>query len=122
MKTKPFTFYFASGSITVCAFDYEEAKILAQAEAIKKGWDYKTLSKEPTRLTDFLLHKTNALELCAITENHWIKAVCYIDHEDLFHIPPDFANRAVKSEEWNYLTIVDKDGNKMQIPCHCIDV
>ena len=40
MKTTPFTFNFKGGPITVLAFHKEEAKILAQAEAIKRGWDY----------------------------------------------------------------------------------
>ena len=40
MKTTPFTFNFKGGPITVRAFNKEAAKILAQAEAIKRGWDY----------------------------------------------------------------------------------
>lgn len=40
MNFKSFTFHFKGGDITVRAFNYDEAKILAQAEAIKKGWDY----------------------------------------------------------------------------------
>ena len=40
MKRKSFTIDFKGGPITVIAFNYEEAKILAQAEAINRGWDY----------------------------------------------------------------------------------
>ena len=40
MKLTPFTFTFKGGPITVRAFNCKEAKILAQAEAIKRGWDY----------------------------------------------------------------------------------
>lgn len=43
MKTTPFTFNFKGGPITVWAFNETEAKILAQAEAIKRGWDYTIL-------------------------------------------------------------------------------
>lgn len=43
MKTTPFTFNFKSGPITVRAFNEKEAKILAQAEAIRRGWDYTIL-------------------------------------------------------------------------------
>lgn len=39
MKHRKFTFYFKGGPITVWAFTEENAKILAQAEAIKQGWD-----------------------------------------------------------------------------------
>ena len=40
MKLTNFTLKFKGGEITVLAFNYNEAKILAQAEAIKRGWDY----------------------------------------------------------------------------------
>lgn len=40
MKLTPFTIHFKGGPITVRAFNYEMAKILAQAEAINRGWDY----------------------------------------------------------------------------------
>lgn len=45
MKNKKFTFYFKRGPITVWAFTEENAKILAQAEAIKQGWDPTIISK-----------------------------------------------------------------------------
>lgn len=39
MKTRPFKFWFKGGPIIVWAFNYQDAEILAKAEAIKKGWD-----------------------------------------------------------------------------------
>jgi hypothetical protein len=39
MKHRKFTFHFKGGPITVWAFTEANAKILAQAEAIKQGWD-----------------------------------------------------------------------------------
>lgn len=45
MKHRKFTFYFKGGPITVWAFTEENAKILAQAEAIKKGWDSTLISR-----------------------------------------------------------------------------
>jgi hypothetical protein len=42
MNNKEYQFKFINGkTITVYAFNYEAAKILVQAEAIKNGWDYK---------------------------------------------------------------------------------
>ena len=38
MKPFAFTFNFKGGSITVHAFNYEGAEILAKAEAIRRGW------------------------------------------------------------------------------------
>ena len=40
MKLTNYTFTFKGGQITVRAFNKKEAKILAQAEAIKRCWDY----------------------------------------------------------------------------------
>lgn len=45
MKHRKFTFYFKGGPITVWAFTEENAKILAQAEAIKRCWDPTLISK-----------------------------------------------------------------------------
>ena len=45
MKQRKFTFYFKGGPITVWAFTENNAKILAQAKAIKQGWDPTILSK-----------------------------------------------------------------------------
>lgn len=42
-RKRSYTFRFDGGKITVEAESEDEAKILAQAEAIKKGWDYKIL-------------------------------------------------------------------------------
>jgi predicted subunit of tRNA(5-methylaminomethyl-2-thiouridylate) methyltransferase len=46
MRKRQYTFNFKGGSITVWAFGYEEAKILAQAEAISKGWDFKIIEEK----------------------------------------------------------------------------
>lgn len=129
MKLTKFTFYFRGGKITVSAFNYDQGKILAQAEAIKKGWDcevctYSVEETEETKITlrDFLRKKTQVFELCAITDGGWIVATCYIGHEDLFQIPSKLANKKVKSDEWSFINIVDKNGQTIQIPCHYVNV
>ena len=43
MQPTKYIFNFKGGPITVRAFNEKEARILAQAEAIKRGWDYKIL-------------------------------------------------------------------------------
>ena len=43
MKPTKHTIHFAAGSLVVYAMNETEAKILAQAEAIKKGWDYRII-------------------------------------------------------------------------------
>ena len=46
MKKHQYTFNFKGGPITVRAFGYEEAKILAQAEAISKGWNFTIIDEK----------------------------------------------------------------------------
>ena len=43
MKLTNYTFNFKGGQIAVRAFNEKEARILAQAEAIRKDWDYTIL-------------------------------------------------------------------------------
>ena len=40
MKHTKYSIKFLGGVIDVWAFNYEQSKILAQAEAIKRGWNY----------------------------------------------------------------------------------
>ena len=129
MKPTKYTFFFKGGKIEVYALNYDQAKILAQTEAIKNGWDYEVCTysadepeEKPITLRDFLYKKTQALELCAITDGGWVVATCWIDYEDLFHIPPRLADKEVKSDEWSAINIVDKTGKTIQIPCHYVNV
>lgn len=43
MKYYTYRFRFKNGTIKVRFIGYNSAKILAQAEAIKRGWDYAVL-------------------------------------------------------------------------------
>ena len=73
-------------------------------------------------LREFLWTKTNVHELCVIREDGWIVATCWIDHEDLFHIPSRLAKNEVKSDEWGYISIVNENNATIKIPCHYVDV
>ena len=83
------------------------------------------MPKEGT-LYYFLLHNTQAMELCAICEGGWVVATAWIYYEDLFMIPTELMNRKVKEDKWEELTIRGKQsssgeyGNTMRIPCHYI--
>lgn len=74
------------------------------------------------KLCDFLRHETNVHELCAICEDGYEVATCWIDHEDLFIIPPRLANREIQRNYWDVLPIVTENNNKIYVPCHYIDV
>lgn len=43
MKFETYSFRFRGGIITTRALSYTAAKILAQAEAIRRGWDFTVL-------------------------------------------------------------------------------
>jgi hypothetical protein len=43
MKLTTYTFNFKGGKITVRALDENQARILAQAEAINRCWDYEII-------------------------------------------------------------------------------
>lgn len=44
MKFTTYTFNFKGGKITVYALDESQARILAQAEAINRCWDYEIIA------------------------------------------------------------------------------
>ena len=82
----------------------------------------KPIEEDSMTVREFCRHKTQALELCIIRENRWIVHSVWIDYEDLFVLSDKYANKEVKSTEWGTITIVNQNGNKMEIPCHYIDV
>lgn len=71
---------------------------------------------------EFCRHKTQALELCIIRESGWIVHSVWIDYEDIFVLSNQYENKEVIKDEWGTILIVDKNGNKIDVPCHYIDV
>jgi hypothetical protein len=61
MKNTKYRFRFANGVIEKEAFNENEARILAQAEAINRGWDYKIIKENVQRLKFFI-------DWCKLTE------------------------------------------------------
>lgn len=61
-RKRSYTFRFDGGRITVEAYNEEEAKILAQAQAIEKGWDYEILTVMTTEeLKELVDEKVNEI-------------------------------------------------------------
>ena len=79
--------------------------------------------ENPNTITvyDFCRHKTQAAELCVLCDGGWIVGAVWIDYEDIFRIPDSLRGKAVKSDHWEELTIVNEQGEKMKIPAHFID-
>ena len=81
---------------------------------------------EPIRLTDFLMKRTKALELCAIRNEGYVIFTCWIDHEDIWLIPEKYSSNVVISDEFGELPIVkvleNGDTRTIRVPCHYIDI
>ena len=74
-------------------------------------------------LKEFLRNKTQMHELCAIRDHGYIVATVWIDSEDLWRIPQDYANCKVVRDTWGTLPVVRQTNNVVDYaPCHCIDV
>lgn len=80
--------------------------------------------KESITLIKFLKTKTNAKELCVITESGWIVATFWIDYEDLFcgYVNNNLAQMEIKSDKWDYLSIVNENNATIKIPAHFINL
>ena len=61
MKETKYTFKFKGGEIEVWAMNLEEAKICAQAEAIRNGWDFHINGEKKTVNSINLTHIDKAL-------------------------------------------------------------
>ena len=70
---------------------------------------------------DFLLHKTQARELCMIRDSGYNVDSVWIDYEDLFYLSK-IGNKELKSDEWGELTVVTEHGDTIHVPVHYIDV
>lgn len=68
MKKRQYTFNFKGGPITVWALGYEQAKILAQAEAIKNGWDHEIIDNKVAGVSEATFFKLIDTALMAIIE------------------------------------------------------
>lgn len=108
MKLTSYTIYFKGGPITVQAFNYKEAKILAQAEAIKRGWDYTILDKHWPKEFNF---KSNINDLVSMyhaveTEDDYI-VTC--DSGSLWHFGKDEMHSRLKNGDY---VIVKEERNE----------
>lgn len=71
---------------------------------------------------EFCRNKTKALELCVIRDSGWIVHTVWIDYEDIFVISKEYEHKEIKHDEWGTIPIVTEHGDKIEIPCHYIDV
>lgn len=78
--------------------------------------------EEKITLRQFLRTKTKAEELCVICDCGWIRATVWIDHEDLFHVPPKYAAKPVLGDWWDMIPTVNAAGEKTDVEAHFIEM
>lgn len=71
---------------------------------------------------EFCLNKTQAHELVVIRDAGWIVASVWIDYEDIFLIPERVKEKEIRQDSWGTLSIATKHGDKIEVPCHYLDV
>jgi len=78
-------------------------------------------SKNAITVQQFCMEKTQVGELVVFVYDGYISGTTYIDIEDLFEIPERIATAKVVSDNWGYLRITTEHGDRVDVPCHCID-
>lgn len=66
--------------------------------------------------------KTNVSELVIIREGGWVTCAAFIDHEDLFRLPPSIARAEVVGEECGRIRLANRAGGFEDAPCLYLDI
>lgn len=66
--------------------------------------------------------KTNVGELVIIREGGWVTCAAFIDHEDLFRLPPSMAKAEVIGEESGRIRLANRAGGFEDAPCIYLDI
>ena len=71
---------------------------------------------------EYCLHETRVYELVIIRVSGRVSCSAYIDHEDLFRLPPDIANAEVIHSKRSYIDIATRAGGAWSAPCVYLDI
>lgn len=66
--------------------------------------------------------KTNVGELVIIREGGWVTCAAFIDHEDLFRLPPSIARAEVIGEECGQIRLANREGGFEDAPYVYLDI
>lgn len=80
MRTRSFKFWFKGGPLIVWAFNEEEARILAKAEAIKKGWDSTLIPQPQLSKLDMVINLAN------LTAEEQVQLYSLLTKANYYHI------------------------------------
>ena len=71
---------------------------------------------------EYCLHETRVYELVIIRVSGRVRCPAYIDHEDLFRLPPDIADAEVIHSKRSYIDIATRAGGAWTAPCVYLDI
>ena len=71
---------------------------------------------------EYCLHETKVHELVIIREYGYERCVAYIDCEDLFRLPPDYAHADVIGSFYGHIKVLDHRGAYVSVPCTYLDI
>lgn len=71
---------------------------------------------------EYCRHETRVSELVIIRAGGWVRSSAYIDHEDLFRLPPDIANAEVIRSKRSCIDVATRAGGAWSTPCVYLDI
>lgn len=71
---------------------------------------------------EYCREKTEVHELVIIREGGWVTCAAYIDHEDLFRLPPNIAKAEVKRAERGWIRLAGPSTGSYDAPCVYLDI
>ncbi len=75
----------------------------------------------PITVREFCLRETQSTELCVLCDDGWAVGAVVIDYNDISMIPDSLKDKKVTHHYWSEWTIVNADGEKVEVPAHFID-
>ena len=71
---------------------------------------------------EYCRHETGVRELVIIRAGGYTCCAAYIDHEDLFRLPPNIAHADVIESSFDHIKVLDHQGTYVSVPCTCLDI
>lgn len=71
---------------------------------------------------EYCREKTEVGELVIIREGGWVTCAAYIDHEDLFRLPPDINRREVTDAKRGWIRLTSPAAGSSDAPCLYLDI
>lgn len=71
---------------------------------------------------EYCRHETKVSELVIIRTGGRVRCSAYIDHEDLFRLPPDIANAEAIRSKRSCIAVATRAGGAWSAPCVYIDI